>query len=306
MYQRHAYKAIDQKDLIHHVGPDTVASLKEDGANFWLKVNADGSSSWISRRESVHGGYPDKTDRLPHLASIRFPKEYAGHVINVELIHTGTNPDAKDSHRTVSGILNSLGPRAAATQALIGPVRARMFDVISPEINTYGEKLEYMKKLEAAIGKPEILSTIKTYQPHEIDDLLRRTKDRNQEGIILTSLTKPESDNPRLKVKHRLIHSLKISRILQEEDIHGNLKPSMGAVEVVDASGRAVANVGSGWTREQRIEAWNHPSKYLGRVVDVESMGIAASRLRAPVYHGDSDGNVDSIDDYSPFGPGLA
>lgn len=306
MFPRHAYRSIQEKDLVHHIGPDTVASETFDGAAYLLRVNSDGSSSWISRRESVHGGYPDKTDRLPHLAGLKFPKKYAGHEIGVELVHTGNDPDAKESHRAVSGVLNSLGPRATETQKLIGPVRARMYDIISPEFGTYKEKLEYLRGLEKAIGRPEILSTIKTYEPHEIDTLLAKTKHEKREGIIVTSLTKPESENPRLKVKHKIVHNLKITRIIQEVDIHGNLKPSMGAVEVVDASGRVVANVGTGWTREQRIDAWNHPQEWLGKVIVVESMGIAAERLRAPVFDGWADGGIDYVDGYSVFGVGLA
>lgn len=295
MYQRHHYKQITESDLVHHIGPDTVASEKYDGANFFLKINPDGSSNWISRRPSVHGGFPDKTDRLPHLAKIKFPKRYAGHIINVELIHTGNDPEAKDSHRLVSGILNSLGPRAADQQKLLGPVRAKMFDVVEPSFNTYKEKLEYMQGLEKAVGKPEILSTIKTYRPDELDTLLQHTKDKDKEGIVLTSLTKPESDNPRLKLVHKQVHNLKVSRIIQEEDKNGNLKQSMGAVGVVDATGREVAAVGSGWSKAEREAFWKDPSLILGELIQVKSRGIATNRLRGPVYNGIADGQIDTV-----------
>lgn len=295
MYQRHAYKQIAESDLVKHIGPDTVASLKHDGASFFLVVNPDGSSNWISRRQGVAGNYPDKTDRLPHLAALRFPKKYAGNIINVELIHTGNTNSDKDSHRTVSGILNSLGPRAAETQKLLGPVRAKMFDVISPNFNTYGEKLEHMRGLEKAIGKPEILSTVKVYEPHEIDSLLQQTRDQDLEGAVFTSKTKPESENPRLKLIHKVMHNLKVSRIIQEVDINGNLKPSMGAVGVVDATGKEVANVGSGWTKAEREEYWRHPDKIVGQLIQVKSRGIAASRLRGPVYNGMADGELDTV-----------
>jgi hypothetical protein len=229
------------------------------------------------------------------LASIRFPKKYAGNVINVELIHTGSQDADKDSHRTVSGILNSLGPRAAETQRLLGPVRAKMFDVISPSFGTYKEKLEHMRGLEKVIGKPEILSTVKIYEPHEIDTLLQKTKDQKLEGAVFTSLTKPEEQNPRLKLVHRVMHNLKVSRLIQEIDTNGNLKPSMGAAGVVDATGREVAAVGSGWTKKEREEYWKDPSLILGELIQVESRGISANRLRAPVYNGIADGSIDTI-----------
>lgn len=295
MYQRHPYKQITESDLVHHIGPDTVATEKHDGASFWLRINPDGSSNWISRRPSVHGGFPDKTDRLPHLAKIKFPKRYAGHIINVELIHTGNDFTAKDSHRTVSGILNSLGPRAADQQKLLGPVRAKMFDVIEPSFGTYKEKLEYMQGLEKAVNKPDILSAVKVYTAGEIDTLLQHTKDKDLEGMVLTSLTKPESDNPRLKLVHKVMHNLKVSRIIQEIDKNGNPKQSMGAVGVVDATGKEVAAVGSGWTKKEREEFWKDPSLILGELIQVKSRGIAANRLRGPVYNGIADGSIDTI-----------
>lgn len=295
MYHRHIYKQISESDLVKHLGPDTVASLKRDGASYFLVINPDGSSSWISRRQGVAGNYPDKTDRLPHLAKIRFPKKYAGNVINVELVHTGNAPSDKDSHRTVSGILNSLGPRAAETQNLLGPVRAKMFDVIHPTFNTYGEKIEHLKGLEKAVDKPDILSTIRLYEPHEIDTLLQQTKDQDLEGAVFTSKTKPEAENVRLKLVHKQIHNLKVSRLIQEVDQYGNLKPSMGAVGVVDATGREVAAVGSGWTKKEREEYWKDPSLILGELIQVKSRGIAANRLRGPVYNGIADGELDTI-----------
>lgn len=304
MFQRHSYKHISEADLVKHIDPDTVGSLKHDGANFFVKINPDGSSNWISRRESVKGGYPDKTDRLPHLAAIRFPAKYAGHVINVELIHTGNENSDRDSHRTVSGILNSLGPRAAETQRLVGPVRAKMFDVIYPEFKTYGEKLKYLEQLEKDVGQPEILAKIKTYAPHEIDSLLQKTRDEKLEGAMFTSTSKPEVDNPRLKLVHKVMHNLKVSRLLQEVDKDGNLKNSMGAAAVVDATGTEVANVGSGWTKKEREEYWKNPSLILGQLIQVESKDIAANRLRAPVYNGFADGDIDTVVS-SPAGLGA-
>lgn len=287
------------------MGRDLGASVKRDGAAFHAVIGADGYARFISRRLGVGGDYPDKTDRIPHLAAIKFPDKYIGNVINTELVHTGQNSDGPDSHRVVSGILNSLGPRAASTQKLIGPIRAIMLDVQKPELSTYRDKLDYLKEIEQAINKPDILSTIEVHPQSEIDNLVRKTRDQKAEGVIVTSLTMPEMDNTRWKIKHRISHNLKISRILQEEDISGKLKPSMGSVEVSDSRGVPVANVGSGWSRAEREEAWQYPSRYLGRLISVESMGIAKDRLRAPVYAGDADGEIDDASEHSWFDASL-
>ena len=270
-------------------------TIKYDGANYWMPVSEDGSLSFISRRESVKGGFPDRTASLPHITSSKLPK-YAGHTYNVELIHTGDIKHNVESHRVVSGILNSLSPRAIETQSKIGPVRVVLHNVVNPVFNFYRDKLIHLKEVEKAFNKPDLLWAAEPYTTHEsIQGLIDATKFRGQEGVIVTSLTDPEYSNTRIKIKHKVLHNLRISKILQEYDRNGKPKDSMGSVEVQDASGRVVGNVGSGFTRDNRIDAWKNPNNWIGKIIQVESMGMAKNLLRMPIYNGDADGEVDLI-----------
>jgi hypothetical protein len=296
MFPRHKYKEVPAADPSSwaHV-KDPAGTIKYDGANFWMNVSGDGSLSFISRRPSVKGGYPDRTASLPHITDKKYP-EFAGHVYNVELIHTGFNKSNPESHRAVSGILNSLPARAISTQQATGPVRVVLHNTLNPSFPTYREKLLHMKRVEEVIGKPDMLFVAEPHvTPASIKELIQRTKARGQEGVIITSLSEHEDDNLRLKIKHKLLLNLRITNIIQEVDKDGNLKNSMGAVEVSDSTGKPVGKVGTGFSRNQRTEAWEHPELWMGRVIQVSSMGIAAKALGMPVFNGDADGDVDEV-----------
>lgn len=293
MFERAKYKEVDPNEWTSI--KNAVGTLKYDGANFWLNFSADGSMSFISRRPSVKGGYPDRTASLPHLTDVKFP-EFAGHTYNVELIHTGFEKNTPESHSMVSGILNSLPPRAIETQQKLGPVRAVLHNVVNPEFHTYKDKLLHMKKVEERIGKPDVLFVATPHiNPADIQKLIHRTKVTGREGVIITSLTEPETSNPRYKIKHKLTYNLKVSNIIQEVDKNGVPKESMGALEVIDKSGRVVAKVGTGFSRAQRIDAWKNPENWMHKLIQVETMGLAARALRMPVYNGDADGDLDLV-----------
>lgn len=293
MYQRAKYKEIPSTEIPH--GDDYVGTYKYDGANFFMPVAEDGSLRFFSRRESVKGGFPERTESLPHLTQKKMP-QYAGKVFNVELIHTGRQRNNPESHAQVSGILNSLPPRAIATQQVLGPVRVVLHNVVEPDLSTYSEKLKLMKQFEQEYGNPEILFA---NEPHvgraAIQKLVDKTKKEGREGVIVTHLTLKEPENPRYKIKHKIQHNLRVTDIIQEIDKDGNPKPSMGALKVVDATGREVGTVGSGFSRSQRIDAWKNPEKWMHRLIQVESMGLAANRLRSPIYNGDADGRIDTV-----------
>jgi hypothetical protein len=260
-----------------------------------MKFNEEGVPSFISRRQSVHGHYPDRTEKLPQFHDIKLP-EYAGHIVPIELIHSGWIKGSVESHAGVSGILNSLQCKAIADQASRGPVRAVLLDVLNPKIPTYAKKLDYLKTLEQKVGKPDVLFApdVKITKD-DIQDLIHTTKQEGREGVIITDLHMPEEINPRIKIKHFGTYNLKISGIQQEVDINGNPKNSMGAVHVVDGSGREVATVGTGWSKEERERIWKTWPADLGKMIQVKAFPSQAHRLRGPVYNGEGESTIDTI-----------
>jgi hypothetical protein len=293
MFQRAKYKEGISLDDIK----DPIGSVKYDGGHYFVKFNSKGIPSFISRRQSVHGHYPDRTDNLPQFHDIAVP-ELAGHVLSAELIHTGTRKSDPESHPAVSGILNSLPHNAIETQRLNGPVRAVLLDVIKPKLKTYAEKLDLLKHVERKVNKPSLFFVPEFHRGKKaIEKLIQKTKDEGREGIIVASATLPEEENTRLKVKHRSTYNLKIIGLLQENDIYGKPKQSTGAFQLADATGRHVGDVGTGFTRELRQSSWKKPKSWLNRLIQVKAMPPVRQgmKIKMAIFNGDADGEIDTI-----------
>ncbi len=297
--ERHRYREINHFEDILKI-PDPVASKKWDGAAFWIMFDSSGRPHFISRKPSVSGAPIERTAQLPHLSDVQLP-EFANHVFYSELVHTGHGPDNNERHNLLSGILNSGISKSLERQKNEGPVRVILTDMKHPKAQTYREKRETLERLKRAWGKPGLVETPGWREgPKAIADLLETTKRRGDEGIIITSDTLPEEHNTRYKVKHTGTYNLKVSGVQQEVDKNGSPKESMGGLHVVDASGREVATVGTGFSRAEREDAWKNRRNWIGKVIQVKAMPPTANRLRAPVYNGEADGDLDSLPPYAP------
>jgi hypothetical protein len=295
MYPRHKY--VEPNKLAWQDVKNPHATLKYDGGHYYLCVTSDGTLKYYSRRESVKGGYPERSEKIPHLADKKMP-EYAGQTFAVELIHSGFKKGAKESHSAAGGIINSLAPRAIQTQKDTGPIRAVLLDVINPPLKTYGAKVAHMEKFEKDFGKSDVLWVPPAARTkEEIVKLINTSKLENREGVVITSATDPEENNPRIKIKHYDTYNLRPVKMYEEVDIRGKPKGAMGAVDMVDGSGRVVATVGSGWNREQRNAAWKNFSEWSKDLQQVKTMGWGSvdGKLRQPVYNGPADGELDTI-----------
>jgi hypothetical protein len=297
MFQRHKYK--DSSEANWTDIKDPAASLKRDGGNYFMSFDSKGVPSYISRRKGVSGEFPDKTNRVPHLADVKLP-QFAGHVYNVELVHTGHTKNENDNHAQLSGILNSLPAKALETQKELGPVRAVLLNVINPPLPTYAEKLDHMEEVQKAFGKPDLVFKDKIYTTRpEIIKLIDRTKAEGKEGIIVTSLTKPEPTNFRVKIKHKAMYNLRIVGMEEEHDIGGKPKGSMGALTLADSTGVVVGKCGTGFTRAMRKDFWDNRKKYMDSLVQVSTLGQGgvdrSGKLKVMVYNGTADGGIDRV-----------
>jgi hypothetical protein len=291
-YVRHKYSENDWSHLENPVG-----TKKYDGAHFILTVQPDGKLTYHSRRQSVHGHYPERSEQLPHLNDKALP-EFAGDQYAVELIHTGHEKTERESHPTVSGILNSKKDRAIATQADIGPVRAVLLDVKSPKLETYGDKIRHMLQFQNAYGKSDLLYAPEVaYGQDAINKYLNKITTEGGEGMIVTDLHAPENKNLRYKIKNYQPYNLKVKGLTQEIDISGKPKLSMGAAILVDATGRVVGKVGSGFDRKTRIEAWHAPELWNDKLIQVRAYppSIPGGQIRFPVYNGEGDSELDTV-----------
>lgn len=293
MYSRAKYR--DDKDWIDIVDP--ISSKKYDGAHFYMEIGKDSKPRFISRRESVKGGFPDRTDKLPHLANIVFPAESVGKVYNVELIHTGQSKSAVESHPAISGILNSLPDKAISTQQITGPVRAVILDLVDHPDMTYRDKIAHINRVVDSLGNKDLIFAPEfKYGKKDVASHIQETLDRKEEGIIVTDGSTTEKNNFRIKIKHSNTYNLLVADIIQEVDISGKPKDSAGALVLKDASQRDVGKVGTGFSRELRREIWLNKDKWIGKkVIQVKALPPTAHKLRSAVYNGEADGDIDTL-----------
>jgi hypothetical protein len=271
-----------------------LSSLKYDGASYFLCYDHYGIPTFVSRRPSVTGAVIEKADRVPHLAKT-LPSQ-AGKVYNVELIHTGHDPYALESHARVSGLLNSLPERSIREQSQDGPIRAVVFDMIEPRVSTFNDKLPHIQGLISDFGDTNLMFHPEYAHGVEgMNALIEKSKKEGREGVITLDPTAPEAKNPRVKLKHKNHYNLKVKAILQEKDISGKPKPSAGALLLEDATGREVGKVGTGFDRRTREDIFKHPNAWLNKLIQVEAMTPTGTKLRQPVYNGDADGELDTV-----------
>ena len=69
-----------------------------------MTIDSEVKPRFVSRRPSVKGGYPDRTEKATPPSSIGFPTSL-GTSYHTELVHTGhdTESSPADSHAAVSG-----------------------------------------------------------------------------------------------------------------------------------------------------------------------------------------------------------
>lgn len=272
-----------------------IGTIKYDGGSYFASVDSTGKLSFISRRPSVKGGFPNRTASVPHLTDKLIP-EFAGTILNGEIIHSGFNKTNVEQHSVASGILNSLPPKAIDTQGRIGPLRYVIHDVLSPVFRTYQDKLDHMSKVEKALDKADLIFAPQVHKGREaIEALIQRTKERGQEGVVVLSSSLDETINPRFKIKHKITHNLLVSKIIQLVNKDGVPRPYMGSLELKDSTGKVVGYVGTGFSKNDRENAWLNPTSWVGHGVQVTSLGFAKNALRMPVYNGFSDGDIDRV-----------
>ncbi len=295
--ERHTYQEVRSLSHLLQV-PDLIATHKRDGAAYWVKFDKVGHPRLFSRRLSVKGDPIDRTEQLPHITKVTIP-ELASHVLYSEVVHTGKTPSGLDDHARTSGILNSKLEKSLKDQDEHGPLRLILTDVQEPKISTYGEKLDVLKRAVTLWNKPGLVSLPESARGVQGAKVLYdQTKRRGDEGLILTSLSLPEESNPRYKMKHVQTYNLRIEKMIQEVDKNNNPKNSMGALVMVDATGRHVATPGTGFSKQQREEMWANQDQYLGQLAQVKALkptGHGRQLLRAPVYNGEADGRIDTL-----------
>lgn len=253
---------------------------KLDGAAFIGVVNP-GGISLTSAQKSVAGELIPREHNVPHIRDTRVP-ELKGTVLKGELWHPlGFN--------TLSGILNSHPSNAVQTQYDMGKAFFAPYDIVKMPDGRDGKDVPFHEKIRVLQDIVKKLKnkyiTLPGFAIKNKDEFEKKLLGNTEyEGIVYRHAT--DTKAPTYKVKNWHDYDLRVKRVIGGA---GRLSDSVGALQLEDAAGRIVGNVGSGLSDMLRKKFSNDPQAIIGKIVKVKSMKPLIDKLRAPVFMGLSD-----------------
>lgn len=206
-----------------------------------------------------------------------------------EALYSGNNyKDRKELYKLTTGELNSKRENKLIKHVL--------FDYVSlDEWKNNKFNTNYQKTISI------LEETINKYQPKDIDivnivfrgsdkqralECLSEAKNKGWEGLMLrysSSIYEKKRSKELIKLKPFISVDLKIV----DYKIHKNENEGLGALIVEYKNG--LVSVGSGYTKEERLEFWNKRKSLIGKIVEVQAMeetedSSGKKSLRFPVF----------------------
>lgn len=253
---------------------DYIGTEKLDGAHFFADLNP-GGIAFTSQRKSVGGDLIAREDNVPHLRDLKVPKKYQGLTLRGELWHD-------KGFNTVSGILNSKPQNAVEKQRREGEVRYAPFRIHKgpngEENLPYEEQLKILRDLSKDL--PHYFEPPKEAEPGSFKSFYESIGRSKGEGMVLVHKETGQS----YKQKHRFDYDLKIAGFTDGTGKYEG--KAVGAINLVDKTGRDVGKVGTGLSDQLRVDMYRNPNRYLGKLVKVQSRKPLVGKLREPSFLG--------------------
>jgi ATP-dependent DNA ligase len=292
-----------KSDDIDYSDHTKVLEPKIDGASSIFELNSDKPNKIYSYRVSKKSGINiDHSDQVPKIRDLSIPDIFNKTILRGELFaQTDNHPMPAEQ---VSGILNSSVSKSLETQKDKGWLQSRIYDIIkfrgrSVANDPYGTKLSLIKQIEMAI--PEFKSVETAYTPEQksklVEDIKRGRHPETKEGVVSWDLNKPTGKPEKLKFRDNFdVYIRQMYPAINKAS--GKEKEEIGGFRYsLTPRGKIVGNVGTGFSREQRIDMLKNQDKYLGMVARVKSQQqFSSGSLRTPSYYGlDVEKNLEEI-----------
>ena len=287
------------------VGSDRVAwpcivTEKLDGVRRIL-IKENGVCRLFSRSGHEDTGLVEIMDDAKYL-----PNNY---VYDGELLAAGTFKDCIAQRQATNSIANSKGMKTGLTFNVFDMIPLDEFYAGCSKEGALNRKIRLAATLmdpslelideewESRIRAFGIYTNLKTIKAvpilglvHSIDaatPIAEKIWRRGGEGIMLNTVSgkyEIKRSKQLLKLKHTEEVVLPVVNMLEGT---GKYEDSLGAL-VVQYKGGYVG-VGSGFTDDQRHDIWEHPSKYIGRKIEIETFGESINAqgfvsLNCPVF----------------------
>lgn len=170
-------------------------------------------------------------------------------------------------------------------------LRYYIFDIIHPTKTMY-ERFQYLYTALWNVSLPlYIVPTFSCGSLMEIEAFFDSFIADGYEGIIIRNkdaLYEMKKSTNIMKWKLRLTDGFKIISYIEEVSIHGERKDALGALVCITTQGGDIFNVGTGFTREERIDLWKRKNSLTGRKCLIAYPELTSDRNvpRHPVFKG--------------------
>jgi hypothetical protein len=280
---------------------------KVDGANTVFELNYIGPNSVYSHRSRKGTGEPiEHTDQVPNIRDLEIPKSLSGTVLRGELY--GKSTSGPMPAEQVGGILNSGVEKSLEKQRKLGPLLPYIFDIVKfkgrdVSNDPYAAKYDMLKSIESAVPDLKVADTAFTAaQKRRLVTSIREGRHPDtKEGVVEWGLNEP-SGRP-AKLKFRDTHEVYVRNVFPAVDKAGNEKPEAGGFGFSwTPKGKVVGTVGTGFSRDKRIDMLKHPENYIGNVARVKStQKYESGALRAPSFYSmHVEKNLEKQSEYDP------
>ena len=279
--ERMDFKNTDRARTIAYASDEYISEVKENGAHYYL-IPGPKENLLISRRLSVEGNPIDRADNIPQLKYHRFPKEFWGRRIHVEIIAHNGSPS------TTAGLLNANPMLSRQNQCRLAPLRAVVFD-IEGEMDYLDRKDILMRDLVrhapridmrhcnplhrfvvVRLCQPRLIEVVEDNRaygmtPKEFTDHL---KARGLEGSVLKHKDGIYYDPEYPHIKDKAVDTVDL-RVVGFQQGTGKHAERLGALICEDPNTGVQTKVGTGFSDYERDWIWSNKDLVENQIVTV-------------------------------------
>jgi hypothetical protein len=280
------YKEKQPEDVMHD--PKEIMMGKIDGGHLTYDFKSKQPVRAFSYRPSERQTGPiQHTDRIEGMRQTKAPQNLDDTVVRGETVAVGPKGKALPA-RELGGILNSNVWKARNTlKAKKAKLHNYIFDVERYRGEHYADKpykeKHHVLKLIAA-SMPHLFKLPPTAETHEekvklFDKIKKGKEPLTREGVVLWN---KEESKPATKIKFKPEYDIKIHGVFPSSK-----KGEAGGFTFENVDGKKVklSRVGTGFSRQLKMDMAEHPEKYVGLIAKVKAMGqMPSGALRASSF----------------------
>lgn len=229
-------------------------------------------------------------------AAVRTSVPHINDALQMACIHSYEELDGElYAHGARHEDIRSVVSRTQNLHPNYSDIEYHIFDVISTDTQSYR-----MARLNALKVEPPLV-IVPHYTAHSLEGpqsinyFYDKFLEEGYEGIIIRhpqALYERRRMTTIMKLKPREELKAVVIELVEERDKNGTAKNALGAIRCVHPAIRNTFEVGTGFTRAERLSFWKEPSRILGKIAEIQYQALTAESIKMTSFKR-------IVDDYS-------